>query len=56
MRWNNISARFNIYIDVKTTDSNLLDAIVAAYRERYMLPAFYRIQLIDSGFAILRTV
>lgn len=54
--WVGSSSLFNIFIDVKTTDSDLLDDIVAVYRQRSMLPAFYKIFLIDSSFTILRSV
>ena len=56
MRWTGINSPFYVFIDVKTTDSDLLDEIVSIYREGYLLPAFYKIYLIDSDFNILRTV
>jgi hypothetical protein len=54
--WSTDQTRFDIYIDCKTTDSGLLDEIVAIYRQSFLLPAFYTIYLIDSSFNILRTV
>jgi hypothetical protein len=56
IRWTSSLTKFNIYIDVKTTDSDLLDVIVELYRLPYLYPAFYKIYLIDSNFTILRTV
>ena len=54
--WSTTGSVFDIYIDCKTTDSGLLDEIVAIYRQKFLLPAFYQIYLIDSSFNILRTV
>ena len=56
MIWSTTSSAFDIYIDCKTTDSGLLDDIVAIYSQKFLLPAFYQIYLIDSDFNILRTV
>ena len=56
MSWGDALNRFNIYIDVKTIDSALLDIIVVLYQEPPILPAFYKIYLIDSDFKILRGV
>ena len=54
--WATEVSRFQIYIDVKTTDDTLLDEIVVMYRQDHLLPAFYQIYLVDSSFNILRTV
>lgn len=54
--WSTTGSAFDIYIDCKTTDNGLLDEIVAIYRQKFLLPAFYQIYLIDSSFNILRTV
>lgn len=54
--WSGDDAQFFVYIDCKTTDNDLLDQIVDAYSAEYMLPAFYKIYLIDSNFEILRSV
>lgn len=54
--WSTPTIMFDIYIDVKTTDSDLLDEIVLTYRQKFLLPAFYQIYLVDSSLNILRTV
>ena len=54
--WTTTDAIFDIYIDCKTTNSDLLDELVEIYRQDFLLPAFYQIYLIDSDFTILRTV
>jgi hypothetical protein len=54
--WETPAIIFEIYIDVKTTDSDLLDAIVDEYRQKFLLPAFYQIYLVDEDMTILRTV
>jgi hypothetical protein len=56
IRWAGQSSKFMFYIDVKTVDDDELDAIVEVYRLPYLLPAFYKIVLIDSSFNILRLV
>lgn len=57
IRWKSASgSQFEMYIDVKTTDSAKLDAIEILYRQRDVFPAFYKIFLIDSSFVILRTL
>lgn len=56
IRWTQSGAQFEIYFDVKTTDSGLLDELVEVFRDPAYLPAFYRIYLVDSSFNILRTV
>lgn len=54
--WSTEETKFLIYIDCKTTDSGLLDELVAIYRQAFLLPAFYQIYLVDSSLNILRTV
>jgi len=54
--WASPAVIFEIYVDVKTTDNDELDAIVLAYRQNFLLPAFYQIYLVDSSMTILRTV
>lgn len=56
IRWPDDNPQFSILIDVKTLVAAELDEIVALLRERPVLPAFYKIYLIDSDFNILRTV
>jgi hypothetical protein len=55
-KWSVAPPQFFIYIDVKTTNSTLLDQIQEEYRRDEMLPAFYQIYLIDSSFNLLRTI
>ncbi len=55
IKWNN-QPRFFIYIDVNTTDNDELDQIQLLMQEDSMLPAFYKIFLIDSSFNILRSI
>ena len=54
--WATTYSPFHIYIDVKTTDSALLDELVAVYRQTFLRPAFYQIYLVDSTFTILRSI
>lgn len=54
--WGVFESTFSVYINVKTVDSDLLDLLVEAYRQPYILPAFYKIYLVDNNFQILRTV
>jgi hypothetical protein len=54
--WSTIGTKFDIYMDCKTTDSGLLDEMVAIFRQSFLLPAFYQIYLTDSSYNILRTV
>lgn len=56
IKWTGETRSYFIFIDVKTTDSSLLDDIVDVYRLDYLLPAFHKIFLIDSDFNVLRTV
>lgn len=57
IRWkSSAGAQFEMYIDVKTTDSDLLDQIVLLYSQKGVRPAFYRIYLIDEDYNILRTI
>lgn len=53
--WSISVPRFVIYIDVKTTDSGLLDEIQQLL-EGELRPAYYTIKLIDSAFNVLRTI
>lgn len=53
--WSISVPRFVIYIDVKTTDSGLLDEIQQLL-EGELRPAYYTIKLIDSNFNVLRTI
>jgi hypothetical protein len=54
--WATVTVAYQIYVDVKTTDPELLDAIVDVYRQSFLMPAFYKIFLVDSEFNILRSV
>jgi hypothetical protein len=54
--WSTEETKFNIYINCKTTDSNLLDEILLIYRQSFLLPAFYQVFLVDDELNILRTV
>ena len=54
--WATTYSPFHIYIDVKTTDSALLDELVAVYSQTFLRPAFYQIYLVDSTFTILRSI
>lgn len=54
--WLTDTAKFYVYIDVKTVDEDELDEIQEIYRRDWLLPAFYQIYLIDSSFNILRTI
>jgi len=54
--WATGDAKFDIYIDCKTLNSDELDEIVMIFQQSFLLPAFYNIYLIDSSFNILRTV
>lgn len=56
IRWAVNGAQFEIYINVKTSDSTLLDQIQAMYRRPSLKPAFYKIYLVDDNFVTLRTV
>lgn len=47
---------YDIYIDVKTENSDLLDDIVYAFRQSFLLPAFYKIHLVNSSLQVLRRV
>jgi hypothetical protein len=53
---NSSTSIFYIFIDVKTTDADELDKIEETYEQDYVLPAFYKIILIDSNFQYLREV
>ena len=55
IKWCN-QPRFYIYIDVDTTDNDELDQIQLIMEQDSLLPAFYRIFLIDSSFTILRII
>lgn len=54
--WATTYSPFHIFIDVKTTDSALLDELVAVYSQTFLRPAFYQIYLVDSTFTILRSI
>ena len=54
--WATTYSPFHIFIDVKTTDSTLLDELVAVYSQTFLRPAFYQIYLVDSTFTILRSI
>jgi hypothetical protein len=54
--WATPATGFDIYVDVKTTDTDILDQITEIYRQKFLLPAFYQVYLVDSSFNILRTV
>jgi hypothetical protein len=54
--WSTSENKFQMYIDVKTTNNDLLDTILSIYRQPDMLSAFYVVFLIDSTFNILRSV
>ena len=55
-KWSTPITKFYIYIDCKTLDNTELDTIMYAYRQDFILPAFYQIYLTDSSLNILRTV
>ncbi|TGN20818.1 hypothetical protein [Leptospira idonii] len=56
IRWSLAGSQFEIYINCKTTENSLLDEIVLLYRQSSILPAFYKIYLVDDSYNILRTV
>lgn len=55
-KWGTSVGMYNVYFDVKTTDSTELDEIVILLQDPTLLPAFYKMYLIDSAWNILRTV
>lgn len=55
-KWTIFESTFSVYIDCKTLNDDLLDLLVDSYKQGWLLPAFYRIYLIDSNFNILRKV
>jgi len=54
--WSGDDAPFYVFIDCKTTDADLLTQIVDAYNQDFLLPAFYKIIIVDSSFNILWVV
>jgi len=56
IRWSLAGSQFEIYINCKTTDDSLLDEIMILYRQSSILPAFYKVYLVDDNYSILRTV
>ena len=48
--------KWTFFFDVKTTDAGLLDQILECLRDKPMVPAFYRLILIDSSWNILEVV
>ena len=56
MSWQADESKFIVLFDVKTTDSGKLDEIQALLRDESVLPAWYKIILIDSDFNILRSI
>ena len=56
-RWGgNSENKFIILFNVKTTNSDELDTIVSLLQSKTMLPAFYKIFLIDDDYNTLREV
>lgn len=59
IKWTETGPQFSIYVDVKTSDSTMLDQIQDIYQDPSMIPAFYQIYLIDfdsTQFDKLRTI
>lgn len=56
LRWPSSNPKFVVYFDCKTLDSTELDQIQELLRDDNILPAFYKMYLVDDNFNILRTI
>jgi hypothetical protein len=59
MIWSGLSSHFTVYVMPKpsgTASDADLDELVATYQEPFLLPAFYKIFLIDNNYQIVRSV
>jgi len=54
--WGSESSKFLIFINVKTIDEELINQILSVLRAENILPAFYKIFLIDDAKTIIAEV